>query len=82
MIEDLDRLSTQRYVSQGYKALIYAGLGKTEPAFEWLQRAYGEGSEWLMYLDIDRRYNTLRADPRFDDLLRHLGLGRRAAGPA
>jgi TolB-like protein/Tfp pilus assembly protein PilF/predicted Ser/Thr protein kinase len=74
VLDDLDRLSKQHYVSLGYKALIYAGLGDREQALKWLQKAYEEGPGWLIYLGVDPRYDPLRSDPRFADLLRRMNL--------
>jgi TolB-like protein len=55
-------------------ALIYAGLGKKDEAFKWLEEAYKVRDEGLTYLKIDPCLDPLRSDPRFDDLLSHLGL--------
>jgi eukaryotic-like serine/threonine-protein kinase len=74
VLDDLDKLSEQRYVSLGYKALIYAGLGDSEQAFKWLQKAYEDGPGWLIYLNVDPRYDSLRSDPRLADLLRRMNL--------
>jgi serine/threonine-protein kinase len=74
VLDDLDKLSEQRYVSLGYKALIYAGLGDSVQAFKWLQKAYEDGPGWLIYLNVDPRYDSLRSDPRFQDLLRRMNL--------
>ena len=74
VIAALDALSKQRYVSQGYKALIYTGLGDKERAIGILERAFDEGPEWLVSLDIDSRYGPLRSDPRFQELVRRAGL--------
>jgi eukaryotic-like serine/threonine-protein kinase len=74
VLDDLDKLSEQSYVSLGYKALIYAGLGDSEQAFKWLQKAYEDGPGWLIYLNVDPRYDSLRSDPRFQDLLHRMNL--------
>jgi hypothetical protein len=74
VLDDLDKLSEQSYVSLGYKALIYAGLGDSEQAFKWLQKAYEDGPGWLIYLNVDPRYDSLRSDPRLADLLRRMNL--------
>lgn len=55
-------------------ALIYAGLGKKDEAFEWLEEAYKVRDEGLTYLKIDPCLDPLRSDPRFDDLLSRVGL--------
>jgi eukaryotic-like serine/threonine-protein kinase len=76
VLDDLDSLSKRQYVSLGYKAIIYAGLGDKEQAFKWLQYAYEEGSGWLIYLNVDPRYDPLRSDPRFQTLLHSVNLQR------
>jgi serine/threonine-protein kinase len=56
-------------------AFIYIGLGQKDQAFEWLLKAYEGRSPWLVFgVKIDPRYDVLRSDPRFADLLRHLNL--------
>jgi len=55
--------------------LIYARLGNREEAFAWLDRAYRERSSFgFMTLKVEPQLDSLRADPRFADLLRRLGL--------
>jgi tetratricopeptide (TPR) repeat protein len=58
-------------------ALLYAGLGDKDVAFEWLERAYTERSAFnLMTLAVEPRLDSLREDPRFRDLLRRMNLPR------
>jgi TolB-like protein/DNA-binding winged helix-turn-helix (wHTH) protein/Tfp pilus assembly protein PilF len=51
-------------------ALVYAGLGDKDHAFQWLQNSYAEHSNDLMEINDDLRFEALRPDPRFRDLLR------------
>jgi TolB-like protein/DNA-binding winged helix-turn-helix (wHTH) protein len=75
-IEELHKLSSKRYVS-GYEfALIYAGLGEQDKALRWLENAFHEHSAWMIHLKVDPRLDPLRSDPRFQDLLRRVGLSR------
>jgi hypothetical protein len=54
---------------------IYAGLGEKDKAFEFLEKAYQERSPDIPYfLKADLRIDNLRSDPRFQDLLRRVGL--------
>jgi tetratricopeptide (TPR) repeat protein len=53
-------------------ALIYAGLGEKDHAFEWLERAYEEHDKGLIYLKVDPPLDPLRSDPRYEDLLRRM----------
>ena len=55
-------------------ALVYAGLGENDQAFAWLNKGYAERTHWLVWLKLDPRWDSLRSDPRFQDLLRRMGL--------
>jgi TolB-like protein/Tfp pilus assembly protein PilF len=74
LLQELQQLSRQRYVSPDYIAVLYAGLGEREQAFTWLQRAYEEHSAWAVVSKVDSRLDGLRADPRFRKLIRAIGL--------
>jgi TolB-like protein/Tfp pilus assembly protein PilF len=74
VVDELTELSKLRYVSSYHIALIYTGLGEKDRAFEWLENAYKERSDLLVYLKVDPRLDSLRSDPRFQDLLRRVGL--------
>jgi serine/threonine-protein kinase len=50
-------------------AAIYAAIGNKDAAFEHLERAYAAHSMKLLWLAVDRRFESLRGDPRFLDLL-------------
>ena len=70
----LRSLATQKYVPPFTIALIYSGLGDKDQAFAWLEKAYGERSVWLTWLKVDPKFDSLRTDPRFADLLRRIRL--------
>jgi TolB-like protein/Tfp pilus assembly protein PilF len=53
-------------------ALVYAGLGDKDRAFEWLEKAYQVHDKGLIYLKVDPPLDPLRSDPRFQDLLRRM----------
>ena len=73
-IEQMKEWSEQRYVSPHSVALIYIGLGEKDRAFEWLDEAIKVRSEYMGWLKVDPKVDPLRSDPRFDDLLRRVGL--------
>jgi hypothetical protein len=54
--------------------MIHAGLGEKDKAFEWLEKAYQERSEELLFLKVEPVLDPLRADPRFQSLIRRIGL--------
>ncbi|MEA2238501.1 MAG: eukaryotic-like serine/threonine-protein kinase [Thermoanaerobaculia bacterium] len=58
-----------------YTAAVYAALGDRDAAFSWLERAYLAHSAYLGYAKVDPALDTLRHDPRFNDLLTRLHLG-------
>ena len=76
ILTQLDDLSRQRYVSAYDRAVVYVGLGESEQALDWLQRAYQERSQFMIYLDTDPRFDGLRTDARFQDLLRRMNFPR------
>jgi len=54
--------------------LVYAALGDKDSAFEWLEKAYAIRDKGLTFLKVDPCLDPLRSDPRFQDLLRRVGL--------
>ncbi len=63
-----------RYVSPVTMAILYARLGDKEQAIACLEKAYQEHDGGLRYLKTRPWYDPLRSDPRFQDLLRRVGL--------
>jgi Tfp pilus assembly protein PilF len=74
MVSQLETEAKHQYVSAHDIALIYLGLGDKTQAINWLEKAYQERSSSLIYLQVDPRFDGLRTDPRFQDLLRRMGL--------
>jgi TolB-like protein/DNA-binding winged helix-turn-helix (wHTH) protein/Tfp pilus assembly protein PilF len=64
----------QRYVPSSFFADWYVWLDEKDQAFAWLEKAYAEHDGWLVYLKVEPRYDRLRSDPRFTDLLRRMNL--------
>jgi len=74
-LKELYELEEQRFVSAFDFAMVYCGLGEADQAFEWLEKARGERSfSMLLSLKAEPRLDPLRADFRFQDLLRQVGL--------
>jgi len=74
IIEDLKQRSKRSYISPTVIAFIYAGLGENDQAFEWLEKAYNGRDFILVLLKVEPTFDRLRSDPRFEDLLRRVGL--------
>jgi tetratricopeptide (TPR) repeat protein len=79
-LAELDRvikLSTQRYVPAGDIASIYAGLGDTENALVWLDRALQQRASTLGFLAQNPTFDGLHDDPRFAAIVDRVGLWKR-----
>ena len=74
VLNDLQQLQSQRYVSPYTVAAIYAGLNDQEQAFKWLDKAVDERDIWLMNLKVDPQFNKLHSNKRFGDLLAQIRL--------
>jgi tetratricopeptide (TPR) repeat protein len=72
--EVLAERSKQRHVPGVRVARLYAHAGEVDDAVGWLQRAYADRETPLMHLSVAWDWDVLRGDPRFQDLLRRLGL--------
>ena len=55
-------------------ALIHVGLGDSEKGLPWLERAIDERSNWLVWLNLDPRWDLIRQDARFIPVARQVGL--------
>jgi Flp pilus assembly protein TadD len=69
----LELASRQRYIPPYALALVHAGLGDADAAFEWLDRAYEARDVHLMFLTVDVKWDRYRGDPRFAALLARCG---------
>jgi serine/threonine protein kinase/tetratricopeptide (TPR) repeat protein len=76
ILEDLTTLAQHKYVAPHFFAGIHIGLGENDRALEYLEKSYAEHCHWLIYLHIDPTMDSLRENPRFQDLLRGVGLPR------
>jgi DNA-binding winged helix-turn-helix (wHTH) protein/TolB-like protein/Tfp pilus assembly protein PilF len=74
ILHELLRTAKEGYVAPAEVAAVYTALGDRDHAFEWLNKAYGERTSSLVYLKVDRAYETLRNDSRYKDLLAKMNL--------
>jgi len=76
LLKELLELDSRRYVTPAAFVFVYIGLGDKDQAFAWLEKAYKEHSYNMAYLRAFPMNDSLRSDPKFDDLLRRIGLPR------
>ena len=74
VLEQLQEMAKQRYVSPHWFAATYAALGDKERAFEWLNKAFERRFGPLIYLKVNPIWDPLRSDPRFADFVRRVSL--------
>ena len=74
VLEELQGLSKQRYVSPYHLAMVCAGLGERDTTFLWLEKAFGDREGRLTILKFAPEFDSLHSDPRYADLLRRVGL--------
>lgn len=74
---ELEEQSQRSYVPPYHLAIIHAGLGEMDQAFEWLERSFEKHSVDLFTLRVEPMFDALRDDGRYQDLLRRVGLETR-----
>ena len=71
--ESIRRLADEKsYLRPGWVAEVYVSLGDKDEAMRWLERGYKERDIWLALLKVWPRFDPMRSDPRFQDLLRRM----------
>jgi Flp pilus assembly protein TadD len=73
-LAQLLQITKRRYVPPFYIARVHAGLGENAQALTLLNQAFQQRSDQLTGLRVDPAFDHLRADPRFVDLMRRVGL--------
>jgi len=75
ILRNLERNATHTSASPYTMATIYAGLGENDKAFDLLEKAYSEKSlDFVLPLQSDLLLDRLRLDPRFQIMVRRIGL--------
>jgi hypothetical protein len=69
----LKEISAPRYVCPYEIATAHAALGHRDEAIQWLRQGVTDRSGCMPDLKVDPRFDALREDPRFKELLRQVG---------
>ena len=72
VLDELKDMSSRRYVAARSFAEVHIGLGQVDEAFAWLEQAFQQRNGWLIHVRENPRYDRLRADPRYLDLVRRM----------
>lgn len=81
IVRQLEMKSQRQYVSPYEVALVYVGLDEREQALVWLRKAFEDRAWQLIYLRVEPKFDHLRANSRFTDLLRDVGLAPARLAP-
>lgn len=77
VVTKLRQRAVNAYVSPLHIAMVYAGLGEPDAAFEWLDKAYEAKARSLSWLTVTREFDVLREDPRYERLVTAIGIDGR-----
>ena len=72
LIDELREIARHRYVSGVFLAEAYVGTGQKDQAVTWLERAYDERDQWMVYIASYPALDRLHSEPRFQALLRRM----------
>jgi TolB-like protein/DNA-binding winged helix-turn-helix (wHTH) protein/Tfp pilus assembly protein PilF len=75
-LDELERAGQRRPFDPLSFAVAYIGVGNNDKAMVWLEKAYAEHSSSLSAIKVDPTYDPVRGDPRFQDLVRRIGLAQ------
>ncbi len=73
-LRELEQLAKRQYVSPTAFATIYLGLGQKEKCLDWLEKSYEQQDSACWYLKIDQIYDIVRNEPRYQAILKKIGL--------
>ncbi len=71
-VEKLLKLSEERFVPASHIAIIYAGLGERAKALDWLEKSFEQRDPKMAFLKVEPKWNSLRSEPRFIELMRRM----------
>lgn len=72
LLDEMNEQSAVRYVAPYRLAMVCIGMGEKDQAFSWLQKSCEQRDLGLACLKVEAMADSLRSDPRFDDLLKRI----------
>jgi len=76
MLRELLAMTEREAVPYRCFVYLYGELGERDQAFEWMERAYEAHDSGLFFLRVPPLHDSLRSDPRFDEIMRRIGIPR------
>jgi len=74
LAEAFKAAAKKRYIPPTYFGMLFAGLGDKDKAMIWLEKAYDDRADGLTWLNVEPMLDEVRSDPRFQNLIRKIGL--------
>jgi TolB-like protein/Tfp pilus assembly protein PilF len=74
IMEAFAAYAKKRYIPETYFGMLYAGLGDPEQALNWLEKACEERADGLTWINVEPMFDGLRDHPRFQALVKRMGL--------
>jgi TolB-like protein len=74
LAEEFKAAAKKRYIPPTYFGMLFAGMGDRDKAMTWLEKAYQERADGLTWLNVEPMLDDVRSDPRFQELIRKIGL--------
>jgi serine/threonine protein kinase/tetratricopeptide (TPR) repeat protein len=74
ILAELKQLATERYISPYHIALVYSGLGNKTETLNSLERGLQDRTDYMVFLNVDPRFDWLHDDPQFTSVLDRVGL--------
>jgi Tfp pilus assembly protein PilF len=74
LLEELQARAQAQYTPPWSFAVIYAGLGEMDKAFDWFEKAVDEHDPLMLHFHVHPNYDPLRTHPRYSALLRTMNL--------
>jgi TolB-like protein/DNA-binding winged helix-turn-helix (wHTH) protein/Flp pilus assembly protein TadD len=74
-LEELEKMNKQHPVDPGALAWAHLGMGHQEEGLRWLEKAHEQHSNAMTMLKVEPIYDPVRKEPKFQELLRRVGLG-------
>jgi len=74
LLAEMELMSTTRYVSAYYVGVVLLALGERGTALDAFERALAERAHWLAFIAVDPAIDPLRGDPRFEAIVRQVGV--------
>jgi len=72
ILDELLKAAATRYIAPYNLAVVYNGLGEREKALAYLEKAYAEKNVLMVFLKVEPKWNNLRNEPRFIDLMKKM----------